>query len=259
MKKLLAVFLLVCFYAVVNAQLNDTALINALLKDIATEQVSAKGYFYPGTFPSYRKSAGLPHNYQPDNNIFFTAIGVFALRNMIPQLNGKNKTTVEKILLNAQKAFPLYQDKDSFPYYNFWPTGKGILPRTCFMKYFNKQVGMGEDADDAVMCLMAANANDSICIVLKQRMIATANLSNRKIISTYKKYRDIPAYCTYLGFGMKPDFDFCVHCNILYFMMDKKMPLVKQDNATIQLLTAMIRNREYMKAPVFISPYYANP
>ena len=259
MRKILFVILFLCCYVIVNAQQHDTALIKVLIKDIAAEQVSTNGYFYQGTFPSYRKNAGLPHNYQPDNNIFFTAIGVFALRNMLPQLNGENKTTVEKILLNAQKAFPFYQDKDSFPYYNFWPTGKGILPRTYFMKYFDKQVGMGEDADDAVMCLMATNANDSICNVLKHRMVATANLSNRKIISTYKKYRDIPAYCTYLGFGMKPDFDFGVQCNILYFMMDKKLPLVKQDSATIHLLAALIRNREYMRTPVFISPYYANP
>ena len=257
MKQIYIIILFLFFYTAVTAQQDDTPLINALIKNIASAQVSADGYFYKGTFPSFRKSAGIPHNYQPDNNIFFTAIAVFALQNMLPQLTGENKKAIEKIIRNAQPAFPLYRDKDGFPYYNFWPTGKGILPRTYFMKYFNNAVGMGEDADDAVMSLMATSANDSICTILKQRMIATSNGSKRKIISTYKKYRNIPAYCTYLGFGMKPDFDLGVHCNLLYFMLDKKLPLVKQDSASIELLAAMIRNREYMKVPVFISPYYA--
>ena len=55
---------------------------------------------------------------------------------------------------------------------------------------------------------------------------------------------------------MTPDFDFAVHCNILYFMFDKKLPFVKQDSASINLLAEMIRNREYMKAPIYLSPYY---
>ena len=58
---------------------------------------------------------------------------------------------------------------------------------------------------------------------------------------------------------MHPDFDFAVQCNILYFILAKKLPLVKQDSATIQLLAQMLKNREYMKAPVYISPYYAKP
>ena len=78
----------------------------------------------------------------------------------------------------------------------------------------------------------------------------------RKIISTYKKYQNIPAYSTYLGSRTVPDFDFAVQCNILYFVFDKKLPFVKQDSATLHLITEMVRNREYMKTPVYLSPYY---
>jgi hypothetical protein len=103
---------------------------------------------------------------------------------------------------------------------------------------------------------MAADNDDSSNAILKKRLIDVSNLSNKKIISTYKKYRSYPAYSTYLGERMTPDFDFAVHCNILYFMFSKKLPFIKQDSATINLLAEMIKDREYMTAPTYLSPYY---
>ena len=238
------------------SQKNDLVLINQLIENIAQEQVSTNGEFYAGAFPSYRKCGGVPHNFQPDNNIFYTGIIAFTLRNLLPYLPEKSKNNAEQVITFAQKAFPFYQNKQGHPFYNFWPTTTRILPHSYFVKYLNNLVGSGEDADDAVMILMASNSNDSICSVLKKRLITVSNLSGQKIISTYKRYRTIPAYSTYLGLKMKPDFDFAVHCNILYFMFDRQLPFVNQDSATIQLLSKMIEQREYMKAPVYLSPYY---
>src|ERR1700709_2066112 len=66
---------------------NNDSLIHALLLDIASMQVQKDGEFYAGQFPSFRECGGAPHNYQPDNNIFYTAVAAFALRNMLPYLN----------------------------------------------------------------------------------------------------------------------------------------------------------------------------
>ncbi len=238
------------------AQDNDTALITALLKNIAATQVMAGGEFYKGSFPSYRECAGVPHNYKGDNNIFFTAISAFSLRNMLPLLEGENKKMAMQVITNAQSAFPYYQNKKGYPFYNFWPTGQRILPHAYFINQFDKLLGSGEDADDAAMILMASGANDSICKLLKQRMLEVSNTESKKIRSTYKKYRGLNAYSTYLGHGMLPDFDLGVHCNILYFILERKLPLVKQDSATIELLSLMMKDREYSKAPAYISPYY---
>jgi type I restriction-modification system DNA methylase subunit len=87
--------------------------------------------------------------------------------------------------------------------------------------------GQGEDADDTVMILMTDSTNDKDVTDLKQRLIDVANLSRQKIIATYKKYRNIPAYSTYLGSRTVPDFDFAVQCNILYFVLDKKQAFCK--------------------------------
>jgi hypothetical protein len=241
----------------VNAQYNDSALITSLVNNIAASQIKTNGEFYVGMFPSFRECGGAPHNYQPDNNIFFTAITAFSLRNISPYLSHDDKVIVEDIINNAATAYPYYKDQYGYPYYNFWPTHSPIMPHTYYFKYLKSVFGQGEDADDSVMITMTSNDDDSSNSVLKKRLIEVANLGNgRKIISTYKKYRNYPAYSTYLGERMTPDFDFVVHCNILYFMFDKKLPLVRQDSATIHLLAEMTRNREYMTRPTYLSPYY---
>ena len=239
-----------------RAQNNDGSLISALLRDIAAAQVSINGEFYAGSFPSFRECRGIPHNYQPDNNIFFTAISIFSLRNILPQLSADDKIIATKIIDSAQKAFPYFADKSGLPFYSFWPNGKGIMPHSYFIKKI-KLIDMGQDADDATMSLMAAAANDSTRSYLKKRMLQVNNGNKKKTNSTYRRYRDIPAYSTWLGYRMKPDFDLAVHCNVLYFMLDTKLPLVKQDSATIQLIAQILQHRDHIKRPVYISPYYA--
>ncbi|MEP6514505.1 MAG: hypothetical protein ABJA79_11590 [Parafilimonas sp.] len=231
-----------------------------LIRNIAAMQVSTNGEFYAGMFLSFRECGGAPHNYQPDNNIFYTAVSAFALQNMLPKLNGENKKIVEGILQKIQPVYPYYKNKYGYPYYGFWPTNSIIMPHTFFFKYLKGIFGQGEDADDSVIILLTNNSDDSTAAILKKQLIAVSNLANskRKIISTYKKYRDIPAYSTYLGNRMTSDFDFAVQCNILYFMYEKKLSFSKQDSATVHLLAEMVKNREYMKAPTYLSPYYVH-
>lgn len=241
------------------AQQTDTALINALVLDIAAMQVQQDGEFYRGMFPSFRQCGGAPHNYQPDNNIFFTAISAFALSNMLPHLDAHNKVVVQEMIHKAAAVYPNYIDQFGDPFYNFWPTHAPIMPHTYYFKYLKGVFGQGEDADDTVMILMTdGHTGDSTDKIVKDRLRATANLANpgRKIISTYKKYRNIPAYSTYMGLRMTPDFDFAVHCNIMYYMYDCQLPFTREDTATLDLLEQMVKHREYMTAPVYLSPYY---
>lgn len=258
MRKVIAIFCFIIFIQTESVfSQTDSALINALIKDIKTSQVTTDGEFYRGTFPSFRECGGAPHNYQPDNNIFFSAITAFTLRNLLPYLKDDNKKMAEDIIHTVAATYPNYKNQYGYPFYNFWPTHAPIMPHTYYFKYLKSVFGQGEDADDSVMILMTSNNDDSSNAALKKRMVEVSNLSNgRKIISTYKKYKSYPAYSTYLGTRMTPDFDFAVQCNILYFMLDKKLPLEKQDNATIQLLSEMLKNREYLKTPTYLSPYY---
>jgi hypothetical protein len=241
-----------------RAQSCDT-LISSLIKNIQAQQVQQfDGEFYPGMFLSFRQCGGAPHNYSRDNNIFFTSVSAFALRNMLINLKGEDYKLVQQMLAGATFAYPYFKNRDNLPYYNFWPTNMVIMPHTYYFKYLKGVFGQGEDADDSVMILMTNNSNDSAKRALKNRMVQLSNggRAKKKIISTYKKYKHLNAYSTWLGSRMTADFDFGVQCNIMYFMYESNLPFTKQDSATIQLLAAMVHNREYMKAPVYISPYY---
>jgi hypothetical protein len=258
MRRLCFIFCVLFFNARATAQ-TDSVLISSLLADIEAMQVKQDGEFYAGAFQAYRKCAGFPHNYQPDNNIFYTAITAFTLNKLVPYLGAANKAKALRIIKNAAAAYPHYRNPNGKPYYNFWPVNAPILPHSFFINRFTGMLSQGDDADDSVMILMASDNNDSDNTALKERLIQLSNLKKRRINSTFKKYRDIPAYSTYLGEKMHPDFDFAVQCNLLYFNFEKKLPLVKQDTATIFLLTEMIKNREYMTRPVYISPFYVKP
>ncbi len=258
MRKIFFILIFLLPVSMVFAQSKDSLLMHDLIRDIAAMQVTTDGEFYAGMFPTFRECGGAPHNYQPDNNIFFTAIAAFAFKNMQPFLNESDQPIAENIIQNIQPVYPYYKNKNNEPFYNFWPTFSPIMPHTYYFKYLKNVFGQGEDADDSVMILMTDDSSDSTADLLKKRLIETSNLykPSRKIISTYKNYRDIPAYSTYLGLRMTPDFDFAVHCNVLYFMYQKNLAWNKQDSATLSLVAQMVKNRDYMKAPVFISPYY---
>lgn len=241
------------------AQYYDEALIDSLVQDISRQQVSTDGEYYAGSFPSFRECAGTPHNYQPDNNVFYTSIATFTLKKLLPQLTDVNKKIIEEVVHKATAIYPNYRNKYGYPYYNFWPTHSKIMPHTFLFQHLKQVFAQGEDSDDTVMILMGSDNNDSDCIALKKQLINTSNLSQKKIYATFKKYRNIPAYSTWLGYRMPVDFDFSVHCNILYFMYDKKLPFVKQDSATLDLLVQMVKNREYITRPIYLSPYYVKP
>lgn len=248
------------FLVLCSSAQDDKKLISELIRNIAAMQVTDDGEFYAGMFPSFREAGGAPHNYQPDNNIFYTAVIAFALQKMLADLQGEDKNTAQEILNKIRKVYPYYKNKNDFPYYNFWPAGAPIMPHSYFLKYLTRIFKQGEDADDSVIILLTNNSDKKTASALKERLIERSNLftKKRKIISTYNQYKNIPAYTTYLGEYMTPDFDFAVQCNIMYFMYDKKLPFTKQDTATLYLIADMVKNRKYMTAPVYISPYYVH-
>jgi len=72
------------------------------------------------------------------------------------------------MLVGATFAYPYFKNRDSLPYYNFWPTNMVIMPHTYYFKYLKGVFGQGEDADDSVMILMTNNSNDSAKRALKK-------------------------------------------------------------------------------------------
>lgn len=241
-----------------SAQQYDSMLINRLVADIAAMQYQKEGAynFHKGMFYSYKKWAGYPQRYSPDNNIFYTGIIAFALQNMLPNLSPKNQLICRSIISKAADSYALYQNKKALPSYFFWQDGKPIMPNTYFVYRLSNLIATSEDVDDSVMLLMTMNADDSTAKRLKMIMDTVANGRLRQVNNTYKKYRDLPAHTTYLGKKMRVDFDLAVHCNVLYFLLEKKLLFNVNDSATLHLVTDMVATRAYMKDPKFIASYY---
>src|SRR5699024_1732127 len=76
------------------------------------------------------------------------------------------------------------------------------------------------------------------------------------IKNTYPQYRELPAYSTWFGVKMPVDFDFCVLCNVLYFVHCYNLPLNEHDSASVLLLKQMIKDQYYKTNPSYISPHY---
>ena len=258
-RKILMVWImLVAVQVRAYTQTSDSILINQLVKEIAAMQYTSEGKygFHPGMFYSYKKWAGQPNRYSPDNNIFYTGIVAFALQNMLPFLNEENKLISKSIIAKAAGSYHFYQNKKNLPSYFFWQNGKPIMPNTLFVYKLSNLIATSEDVDDSVMLLMTMQSADSSVQRLKLVMDSVANGKIRRIKNTYKKYKSLPAHTTYLGKKMRVDFDMAVHCNVLYFLLEKKLPFNKNDSATLQIVTGMVANREYMTDPKFIAPYY---
>lgn len=256
----LSIIVLVILISRLSAQANDSLLINQLVQEIAAMQYTAEGKynFHKGMFYSYKKWAGYPQRYSPDNNIFYTGIIAFALQNMLPKLSENNRKVAEEIIAKAGSAYHYYQNRKGLPSYYFWQGGKPIMPNTYFVYKLSNQIATSEDVDDSVMLLMTMDAPDSTIQRLRLVMDSVANGKVRRIKNTYNKYKDLPAHTTYLGQKMRVDFDMSVHCNVLYFLLEKKVQFNEHDSATLEIVKEMVRNREYMKDPKFVAPYYVN-
>jgi hypothetical protein len=256
----LSIIVLVMFNCKLLAQSNDSVLINQLVKEIAAMQYTAEGKynFHKGMFYSYKKWAGYPQRYSPDNNIFYTGIIAFALQNMLPKLSDNNQKVAKDIIVKAASAYHHYQNKKGLPSYYFWQGGKPIMPNTYFVHKLSDQVATSEDVDDSVMLLMTMDAPDTTIQRLRLVMDSVANGKLRRIKNTYNKYKNLPAHTTYLGQKMRVDFDMSVHCNVLYFLLENKVRFNRYDSATLEIVTQMVQNREYLKDPKFVAPYYVN-
>ncbi|MFY8024952.1 MAG: hypothetical protein ACOVNO_06360 [Sediminibacterium sp.] len=261
MRKLSSAIVLVYFIMLcINSKASsDSLLIKQLLESIAKDQVKENDKdFFEGMFPTFREWGASPVNRQPDNNVYFTAITNFTLKQLLPKMAPYQQLLIDTMIKKGVKCYPNFLNKKPGGLYEFFPTDNTFMPNSLFLKYFKKQLSSGEDADDCVMVFMTQDHPDSTLERFNRKLISAANLSRKRADNTFKKYRDIPAYSTFLGPKMRIDFDFCVQTNVMYYLLGQKKKFEKQDEATLTLLLENVRNRDYIFHPAYISPWYAS-
>jgi hypothetical protein len=234
----------------------DTISVNTLLQILAQQRVFTNNEFTKGTFPSFRTYHF--NAAKPDDNIFFTALIVFTLRDLYPNFNADDKVLVDSIIQNALPAFKKFKNATGKNTYNFWPTNPTIVfPNGGWLNLMNTSMALPDDMDDTAISLMALNTDSADVQKVHLLMQQYVNLRNgKKNRSAPKILRSYPTYSTWFGDKMPIDFDICVLSNILYLTYKYNLPVSKADTAAINLIKACISHHYLQSKSAMIAPHY---
>lgn len=227
-----------------------------ILDELEQMQVSRDSFFYAGLFPTYRRY-GAAKKWKEDNAVFFTGLIAFTLKELRPYLGQEERETCDSIIARAIRSYPHFRNRSGRPTFNFWRTDPPLVfPNSWFLNHFNETQQLPDDLDDTAILWLSMSPSDSLARLIKTLMALHANGEKNYIKNTYRKYRHIPAYSTWFGEKMPIDFDFCVLCNVLYFVHACHLPPDGHDSASADLLRRMINDNYYLDHPGFISPHY---
>lgn len=233
-------------------------MIHSLVRKIADLQSDGDQVYPPGLFPSTRFHTLLPYK-REDDNVFFTALIVFTLQQLKESLPSEDQTLVGTLIKKATKTYSQYQNRNGLKTYNFWQTNptrhfpNGIaLKRLGFLQ-------LPDDVDDTALIYLTGGHTTEDIKWLKQKLARHANLSNKQIRNTLPEYRHLKAYSTWFGKNMYIEFDFCVLCNLMYFIFKNRLELNEHDMDTILFLRAVILANEHFTHPFYVAPSYPKP
>lgn len=230
--------------------------VDSLLHQIALAQQKEPGYFFKGSFASYRRY-GRGQRLKPDNNIYFTGILVFTLRRLEPYLTPGQRQLCEQVRKRALEAYPYFRNKTGLPTYNFWHVDPPLIfPHSWFLNHFNESYQLPDDLDDTVILWLCQDPSRNTVLLVKKLMEQHANGEKKQIKNIFKRYRDIPAYTTWFGKETPLEFDFSVLCNVLYFVHYYHLKPGIPDSASVLLLEKLISDKSYIRHPSYISPNY---
>ncbi|MEI6949394.1 hypothetical protein V9K67_19565 [Paraflavisolibacter sp. H34] len=242
-----------------EARASDTLQVQQLLRGLYRTQMNHERYFPVGLFPSYRQyyfNAGV---LKKDDNSFFTGLIAFTLRTLRPSLDPDAKMLCDSILAAAAGALPKFQNRRGLPLYSFWQTRPiRYFPNSGVLSLF-KANALPDDADCTAICLLATGAAPATAKQVHDYLQGFSNNRVHKVRSTFRAYKRLPAYSTWLSHKVPIDFDVCVLANILYLVHQYQLPYTAADSASLHLISEVVRKREYLTDAVFASPYYNRP
>jgi Tfp pilus assembly protein PilV len=246
-------FLLLCSLV---ATANDSTQERQLLNRICQQQSTGTQSFAKGLFPSYREYYFNRGTIRDDDNSFFTAIILYTLQQAKEEMDGASKALVTSLVTNALPVFNQFQNRKGVPVYSFWMTKpKKYFPNTRWLSFF-KSNALPDDLDCSAMVLQAIEAPKPVVIEMHRYIQAFQNSRAKRVLSTFKPYRELPAYSTWLGHKVPIDFDVCALANVLLMVNQYGLPYTKADSASLRLIEETIRSKQYTSCPEIIAPYY---
>ena len=252
--------LLVMLYPVAAAASADDSLIHRLVQRIAAQQTEVDNDFAAGMYPSYRRYDKRADVFKNDNNIFYTGLVVFTLKQLQPWLTPADQAVCKDIFKKALPVYEKFRNRKGRYTYGFWQKDTPVVfPHSGWLNLMNKSHALPDDMDDTSIILLASDAPDSIVREVHALMQQYRNTGRRHVRNTYRQYKKIPAYSTWFGKKMPVDFDICVLTNILYLVQRYHLPFAEGDSASVELIRQVIHNRQHMTHAAYVSPHYSRP
>ncbi len=240
-----------------KAHAQDSTLINYLVKRIAEQQVHQDPFFLPGIFPSYISNQATYKQQTKDNNIFYNGLILFTLKDIYPYLSSENRLMCDTIKERNLPLLQRFKNKNGRDTYNFWRTDSTFrFPYTKWISILRGPVTLPDDMDDTVLSLMARNAADSTVEKVHTLMRLYVNSDTNKVKSSNRKYRNIPAYSTWFGKSFPVVFDVVVLSNVLAFVQSYDLDWNEADSASLHMIVKIIKEKDHLKQPHYVSPYY---
>jgi hypothetical protein len=242
-----------CFHPVIA---QDSTSVHSLLRQIEDQQLRHDPFFMPGIFPSYVSNKKVYRQQRKDNNVFYTALISYTLKKIRPGLPASDQTIVDSIISRSEKAVVLFKNRKGKETYNFWRTDSAYrLPYLWGLNITKKNM-LDDDPDCTSICLLSLHVTDPIAQNAHEVMQDYVNDAGNPTQTTFSRYRSYEAYSTWMGNRLPVVFDICVLCNILTFVQEYNLPWSKADSASLDLIVATINNKDHLRNPFIVAPYY---
>lgn len=227
-----------------------------LLDRIEAMQADGSGFFAAGMFPSQRRHR-VPPIEADDDNVFFTAVVLCALKSVEGLVPEAHRAQIEAITRRGAANYPRYLGNAGLKIYNFWQNHpeERFFPNSSLLSRF-RHFRLAEDADDSA-CIYLTRPHDAADVAMFKTMLARhANGSDKgRLRYRLPEYNHFRAYATWFG-GMPIDLDVCVMTNVMRFVFHHGLPLNEFDEDTLRFIRAVLENGEHVRAPFRIAPWY---
>ncbi len=152
-----------------------------LLKRISELQVQKDSFYHAGMFPTLRTNARNTNIVKHDNNIFFTALVAFSLKQLRNNFTPAQQVICDTIVQRAYRAYPYFKHHSGRPSYNFWSTDHPVIfPNNRLLNLFNQSQALPDDIDDTSIVWLSQDAPDSVVAIIHDLMIKHTNATRKK-------------------------------------------------------------------------------
>ena len=234
-----------------------------LLQQIADSQQLKSNHFSNGLLAAYRYNPYWGYQ-RPDPNLFFTAVSVFTLQQLLPHLGSAEQTLANQFIDRALPTYEQFRNKDGLATYNFYATNPSRhFPHGKLMHWF-RHFQLPDDIDDTAMVYLThrggpGHPSPDDLLFLHEKLARHANGTNLTVRNTFPEYRSLRAYSTWFGKTMPIEFDACALANMLCCVYTYGLPLDRHAHDSLTLLADLIRTNRYRTDPFRAAHNYARP